>query len=567
MAGFMSPGLGFATGAGAFIGGFAKQANENIEREHQEERQNDIIWMNRFERGLAEYNKEKETSEFKAKAYNTILNATGGNKKLADAAFLGVLNDPKSYGDYLNWAIANKDKPNWSAGNDYQSNMMDTLQSGLNSKYNNLQQIYGQVRPQGRRFLSMPDQPGSNQPNFQGGSAPSPSFSNGPSVTPQPIGNSSPVPTGNNTPDQLINENNNPSLNDQINKAPSAGETPLDTNPVQQTAATGTPAPNTNPNGFVRAPNGDLVNPQVAQNNTPSSDYVPFGKQMTPYQEQRLGIEKGNQDLAKQRLQLDTQRKPATPEEAANISIATDDAKKYLHDPKSGLQTRMASVPDMQRLNFDISSMVDVLNRGFKASAVQPLYDEMNRFTSGLLGISLNDLGIDANKYQDVNIMKKDIANGVISRLSTLHFGRITNFEAGLVLKGFTSNANDPNTNIQIALALQNSVRAGINQAQAEEQAVRSAEPNLLEGVRKAREVAAQLSQQYYNANNAAPWPQLQVNQDAVPKIAQFPVGTWFENKTNGKMIRVLGMDNGYLALQDAEGTPYRVPMFPGKGQ
>lgn len=525
-------GLGYASTTGAFIGGMAGQLNKNIEEQKLQDRQDDIIRYNQFDRGLKEYEKEKDVAEQKTKGYNTILQSVGGNHKMADMLWLQIEGDPKRVGDALTTASQYMSNPKaqqtYAEGQGYQQqygNFGDRSQQLLNR----LQGYRDQSSPNMQRMMQMP--PGSDyQGNLQPqGSQQQPMLTGGQHSLVQPASSQ------NSSSEQLINENTNPDLNNQINAAPTVGQ------PIA------------------------LCSPATTSSQQPTQTApLTFGQksQLTPYQQQRLDIERANQDLTKKRLE----QHPATPEEQANIQIATDDAKKYLHDPKTGLQVRYNELGSLQRQNWDVGEIQGMLERGFKASSVQPAYDELNRLTSGFLGVNLNDLGIQANTYQNVNLMKKAVANGIINRLSTLHFGRITNFEAGLVQKGFTSSGNDPNTNIQIALALSSSVKASMNQVMNERKAYRDAltanPKDQLGAVRAAQVAGEQSADQYYNNNDKAPWAQYKtgITKDNLGLISQLPPGTWIEG-AKGKMIRSMGVNSGILSLQDAEGNTSNIPL------
>lgn len=621
MAGFMSPGLGFASTVGAFIGGAAHQINQNIEQQRNQDRQDDLIWMNKFERSRLEYEKEKETTDSRNQAYNAILQAANGNKQLADQAFIGVGMDPKHYFDAINWIKANQAaNPGYTGDPNYKSTVQESINAPLNGRYQALQDIYNTVRPQARKFMSMPDQYNNSGNNNQssgsgpglitgGPGGPNPSNTSGASPTnsapvqPTITQNTPQTPQNGNTITNSVGQTYQNNGDTYVQTSPSnpnisggtrgAGEPATGPIPPDQTSGPVTPVAPTSSSPITPTPN---VPTQIAQNTTtggaPGQNYIPFGSNkpsnaavLNPLDpntwqhfSNRDALEQamisngvppqvahtraqGAQTAEETNAQAMKLRPNAgyTPEQLAELEVRKDDAKKYLHENKNGLYPRFYELGNLQRQNQDISEIIGVLNRGFKASSIQPAYDELNRFTTGLLGVSLNDLGIQSNSYQDVNLMRKAVANGIISRLSTLHFGRITNFEVGLIQKGFTSNENDPNTNIQIALALKYSTAAAMNQVSQEKAIYRStlkSTHSIFQAIDAAQEAGEQAADKYYNTGNSAPWQQYTegITPNTLPQIAKMQEGTWFEG-SGGRMLQYMGNNNGRAIIRDATGV------------
>jgi hypothetical protein len=237
--------------------------------------------------------------------------------------------------------------------------------------------------------------------------------------------------------------------------------------------------------------------------------------------------------LEQERIDILRAQKPATPQEAADIAIQTDDAKKYLHDPKTGLQFRYDQLRSLASQNVDITEMYDAMNRGLKASKPQQMFDELNRVVQPMLGVSLSDMGV-SNTITDTNLMKKAISNAIINRLSQLHFGRITNKEAQYVQDGLGSTTNDPNTNMKIILALQSSVQSAMSGVSKEYQAVYgdSSRP-LLQRTQEGRQARIQADNEYINKGNT-PWPVAHTAEEG----QAMPVGQWFEDSRGTMRIQ-----------------------------
>src|SRR6266550_2670414 len=107
MAGFMSGGLGFASGMGSFITGAAAKENQILDQQRKQGREDDLIWQEKFERGMKDYDKEKKDTDTQARMYNTFLSLSKGNKMLADVAMNHVITNPKGYEDAVQMLTKN----------------------------------------------------------------------------------------------------------------------------------------------------------------------------------------------------------------------------------------------------------------------------------------------------------------------------------------------------------------------------------------------------------------------------------------------------------------------------
>lgn len=553
MAGFFSPGLGFASGVGAFIGGAAQEGNRLINEQRAQDRQDDIIWMNKFERGLSEYNKDKKSADQQAQMYNSFLQLSGGNKQLADVAMNHVLMNPKGYEDAVQMITTQKNNPQYN-NNSYQSNF--NPYSGLNEKYQNLDQMRQGVRPQAQRFMQMPDQPqgmpGSNySPQVQPGQPQMVSTQGQPQMP----------PGGDNAASvQYTNGPNGEPVRDVTRTA--GGPDQMVGQPQGPQAQ---PIPTQMPSGQPQAPQGNVYPAQPGQ-----GLYGAATKPMTQYQQQELQLHQDANKLRQQELQWRMSQKPSSPQEAADIAIASAAAKTYLDDPKQGLQARHNQLPDYQSQLNDINGIMSMINQvnGLKADALQEGIGNLNRFTTAALGLDLSKFGV-SNKVEDVNLIKKEIANAMIDRLKTLHFGRITNYTESIVKQGMPSLSNDPNTNAKIALAIKSTIESAVKGTQVEYQTAfgtPSGNPTM-QSVGAARKAKDDYISNYMKQNEGAPWLQMKVDDpNKLPMLAKLEPGTWFENAEkggNGKMYRIIGptQDNSYLQIMDASGKIVGVPL------
>lgn len=242
-------------------------------------------------------------------------------------------------------------------------------------------------------------------------------------------------------------------------------------------------------------------------------------------------------EIELRKLHQTESQKPASPEEALTIDTIKQTNAKYMTDPKTGLQARFNDLPDLQKSAFDTQSMMDMLNNGFKASATTGSLDELNRWTNATLGLDLyRDLGFkNVNDPSTITLMRKELANAVIDRLKTLHFGRITNFEAKTVYNGFASSDNTPSTNLKITLTMQTLLKeAQEGTTQEYQKALNvdgSGDPNSQWGpgnpttksIGAARVLRMQLQQKY--DSDVAPWTQVKTAGD----VQNVPVGQWFQ--------------------------------------
>lgn len=159
MAGFMSPSLGFASTAGAFITGAAKQANENIEHDRAQEEQLDRIRIARFADSLRQYEDEQKNYKKEKSAYDYALSTTG-NKKVAELVLNRYRSDPKVD---LETIVENIKSRNEGIGNmdkDYLSPFEQSGTSDLQRKFDRLQQMHGSFRnPNVKGMFNMPEAP------------------------------------------------------------------------------------------------------------------------------------------------------------------------------------------------------------------------------------------------------------------------------------------------------------------------------------------------------------------------------------------------------------------------
>lgn len=501
--GFMSPGLGFASTIGAAIGGAARQANTNIETANAQAGQDEKIWAAQFAKGQEQYEKEKKDYSKKSEIFNSFSKASP-NKAAVDAAMVAWESNPKEYREIYSDLVKNGQQ---GTPEGYNSTYMQGAQSGINSRYQALQQMRTAGTGGGslRKYFPMPQAPEFGDTYFRPNSAIGPST---PNQAPQAV-TEAPVQPGS-------------ALDTQIGNAPAAGEPiPLDRPGQVTTTTTDTP----------------LGQPpvQTAQATPGGFTFTPKGQQMTPYQAGRLRQGEDQKQIDRERLELQRQQRPATPQDAAEMKIAEQDAMKYLHDPKTGLQARYSDLTTLTSQAYDVNNIMGTLERGLKASSIQPAFDELNRFTSSALGINLAELGV-SNQVSDVQTLKKNVANAIIERLKTLHFGRITNYEAKIVGQGMTQTSNDPTTNLKIALTLQHSVQTAMNMARQEYNTYYFDTPGTFQQKMDAsRRVAAKLGQEY--SQEQAPWPQLD-GKKLTPEQARstMPTGQWIEDTSDGTM-------------------------------
>jgi hypothetical protein len=506
MAGFMSHGLGFNSTMGAFIGGAARQANELYAEDRAQQRQDDILqqaWAADADKAAQKYNDKKQGYADQISLRQSILQQTGGNEQATDSVLARLRLNPKASQDEINNMV--KAYSSVPTPPNYKSPFMNNLQSQAQAGYEAAQSSVNRLNPkyQGRVQPITPWDGGQQPPQGNGNVA-----------LAQPQG-AQPSAQQGYSPGALEPEQNNAQASgepiplDNLNK--------LSISPAQTpSAAPGmpNPTPGQNPDGSLNIPGKSAT--------------------VTPYQAHQMKATDETKRLEQERIDILRASKPATPQEAADIAVQTDDAKKYLHSSikDGGLQARYAELSNLASQRVDINEMYDALNRGLMASKPQDMFDQMNRLVQPLLGIDLNSMGV-SNTIQDTNLMKKAISNAIINRLSQLHFGRITNKEATYVENGLGSTNTDPNTNMKITLALKDLVQSTIEGVNKEYQAVYS-DPKrpLMERVQEGR--AAQIAHNNSLANRELPWVKAHTAQEALA----MPIGQWFEDSDGMMRIR-----------------------------
>jgi len=604
--------MGFFNPMAAFITGAATQANENIERGRLEDRQDDLIWANKFERGRAEYEKERKSASEQTKFYNTLLKTFGNNAEAADMAFQISGKDPKHAMQAISWVSENLQKGAFGNDTTKPGTSLQDIQENLANKYQNLQEIRGNAREgnifrQGNPYAKnaqMPSAPGTPVPSGTS-SIPSiatsdtPSFSSGPTTTPSPASPSAPIGT---TTPSGVGPGSTPGAPTPLVPKESPGSTPNGSIPL---IASSTPAPpSTPPAPPVTSP--DVIPSPVRGASQPGSPAIPAQPPINPatnrpfitpfvspqtanqieqrrqaeqLQDQnwkihqdnlRVKQEEHNARMAQAKQfhddQIELERLKTSPEyqdQQANRQIEVDDTKKYLHAAKDGLQARYAELPGLQTNNFDMEQLNTLLDKGLKAGSTQELKANVNRFVHDVFGVDMANLGIDVNSITDTNTARKAISNAMIERLKTLHFGRITNYEAQYVNKGLPNETADPDTNLKILLTLKAGIDYEKNVRTAEYDAVYgpNATGSLVDRAMAARQVGLKSWQAY---DKSSPYP---VIRDASPsgtlqKAMQLPPNTWFED-LSGKMFKIVDNQNGQITLQNSAGVRIPVNMRP----
>lgn len=592
---------GFFSPVSAFVTGFANQANENIERQKLEDRENDLIWANKFEKGKAEYEKERKEASEKTGFYNTLLQTFKGDQKAADMAFQIAKQNPKNTLQAISW-VAENIKP--GENSNYQSTSLSDIQNNLSTRYQNLEELKGSAR-QGNLLRSgntyagnmqMPMAPNSMQP--QGQQQPSsptsqPGQFTPPTSTPQPATSNQPI--GMTSPGNITSTasiSNTPvkvgsgALDTSIGNAPSSGPPiSLDSPSPGYTSAgpekmqaVPTPAPaasSISPVLQSPAPTGpvDPLLTDMPPGQTTTAPPNAFG--LTPYRtpesmaQQKLAEDRDrNFWLAYKKYKLDESRHPDSPEVAANLSAGNKVAVDFFNDNKNGIEANHKNLVDAQALRYDVNGMMEMLNKGFQAKTGQEVIDNINKITAPYLGLDLSQMAW-ANSVKDANLMRKYVANALIDRLKTMHFGRITNYTERMTLMGMPGSNNDPDTNVRIVLALQDTLKSALEVNERVQNAVYTREN--MEALKKSSKDGgktwvdlmfdAKLAAKEYNDKYLQKQEPFESLTD-LQKATKFEPGTWFENKNDHKMYRFLGVENGMMRLQDAGSVQNGLPEF-----
>lgn len=562
--GFMAPGLGFASTAGAFIGGAAKQASVNMETASAQAANDEKIWIAKFASGLQDYEKEEKNRQTEAGVYQTALNSLGGNARAADDVVRTWRANPKVDITELikNTKVSSPDiKPEEG----YSSQTQSELGNSLRRKYDILGNVRSGMRPQSQKMFPMPNAP---TQYALGGAVDDPRHPN------------SIFPFSNATePSQFDTPLEQPEM--QPGQADLSGTTMIAPESEYQVAD----AASGNYNGIGGgAPKGaalremlkpeqfsspqaykDYINSYNKNPMTPNLDglrvdkpsankldpsygpaVIEFQKHfsyMTP--EDRAAASKSIQraretgdpseirwDLQPSQTDIDTQ--------AALKAAGTEASKKYVDD----LQKRgsLVSANRSMLLASDemIKSITDPTNP-IKASAMQPFLDELNRGFSSA-GVDLTKLGLPANPVEQVNFFKKLINDMTFQQISQYHLGRWTNYEVGLLKKKLPSMDTDPNSMLKIALLFKTSADRELRTYQKENEVAYGANGEHLfmpKDLGKAKKYGIDVET---TEGGKAPWEDVTSWANPTKKdeetYAKLAPGMWIQDRSSGAMIQ-----------------------------
>lgn len=528
--GFMSGLSGLST-AGAFVGGAAKQINENIESSNAQARQDDLLHIalaQKADAGIDAYNKTNDQNKSKAGFYSVLLQAAGGDSRLADTAYKmwdanpGLQKDPTAIFNTIQATLKN---PNYkSPDTDYKSDVLPNIGQSSQNAYGNAQTLAGRAGPKYQGIVKQPNapyqQPAQPQSQTTQAAAPMATDTDDTSVgTPA----TNPTPATPPTPGFDPNNPNSPQGKNFTTPAGVPDTTGQDVAPGASNTGITPTAPTSVPNtgaGFTFAPKTlpkDQFKPKVLG---PADFSTP--EQYNTY------IQSGGKDTSG--VMSGTDKKPAKAD-----PVAIKDNENYLNDPKTGLAFRVANLNKLNTQNWNLQLMEDTLNRGFSASKVQPMLDELNRFTQPALGIDLNSIG--ANNIQDVNTLKKTVSAAILNQLQTYHFGRILQKEVDLTQQSLVNSGGDANTNAKILLLAKagNDLERGATM-----QEDMAAHPNGANVTTDSIASARKLRQEYLSQHgDSLPWVKADAsNLSQILQKAQ--PGQWIENSATGAMYNVL---------------------------
>lgn len=496
MAGFMGGNLGFASTFGAAIEGAAKQENQNIIQANILDNSRDLTWGTKVDKANQLYNKQKLADDDTAANHNFFMQQLK-DPALADQATIYHRANPKMSAAEVVASVMPKAGTNYTADPAYGgSHTLADINARQQEQYGNITSQMSRLTPNTRNMVTTPLSPGkySSETN-----------STNPSYT----------PTG------IVPKQGTAIPNDHMNLKPDDF---------------------TDPEAYSRYAKSDPRNRDLSGliNRNPVIDKLmeKFNIQDVAPENRDAVIKSINDarrsgdpskirtDLIPTAQQIDQRKEDTTLSTKSNVD--------YLDNPKYGLGVRKSQLQDIQAQSYDLNSMVDILNRGFKSSAVQPMYDEINRYVTPILGVDLASMGV-SNSVSDTNVLRKNIANAIIERLKTLHFGRITNYEADIVRQGFTNSSNDPNTNIKVTLMMKALVdQSAQGTAQEYNLAFKGGQASR-ENIAEARKFGMDFASR--NLEGKAPW--LQVNGTdplSRDKVLALPAGTWFEDTSTGIM-------------------------------
>lgn len=483
----MSPSLGFASTAGAFIGGAARQLNANMEAEQAQEHQNDVLWMAKFAAGENAYQKERKEAQDRTLIYNTALKQAGGNAELADAYMTKYLQNPKdpSLNQYFNDLGTMAASGKYTPDPNYQSEFLRNTQAGLSDRYSYLQGIKNNIRPNMQKFMTLPTAPGQAQQPTVGNYTPSDQQ--------QPIGQ----------PTQLASADTT-----QTAQAQSGQRQPFQfTTPIQKTNATDPQDSNTWKN--------------YANRDAWEQDAIRHGMDPKVAAQKKNGIITA-EELNKQKI------------DQYNIEHPTAGRTKYQDVYATQLEKNIAGLQNASELATDASNAITMIRSGgLKTNATQPVFDMFNRVLSSMGADDLQKLGL-ANKVSDYNMLQKVITRMQFGQIPNYHLGRWTEREVAMLNNMIASGRTDENTNIKILLLIKNNSERTMRHIDEQAQAAGSGSPKELT---EAMKIRANQLKELADPAQRLPWVDVNLNKpEDYEKWKQAKPGTWFNDINTGTM-------------------------------
>ncbi len=565
MAGFMAPGLGFASTFGAFIGGAAKQANDNMAAARVQQANDEKIWISKFADAQKQYEADAKDRQAENSVFELAKTELGGNIKAADQVVRAFQANKKVD---INALIAqikgNEGNSKLGPEPGYDSSQALSNDS-LMRKFRSLQQIRQGMSPTAKKFFPLPDAP---QPYGQGNSVPKMALG----------GLSDPSLISDDTTDYLGGETV-PVSETTLDSTNLTGALPVEEEPFQVAQfnsqpgsyqGMGTPIPKQNlterlkpgdfntPEGYIRYDkkmkedprNPDLSDLRIVPNKLDpamaqmAADALKHSNLMSPEAKLQFiqSYSQANKvgdpslvrwDLAPTKQQID--------EQDAIHAAGKKASEKYV----SSLEKRGELNTSNRQLGFASNQMLDMIsdpNTPLNASQLQPLTDQLNRFFNAA-GFDLKGAGLlpNANTVEQVNFFKKLLGDMTFQQISQYHLGRWTNYEVGLLQAKLPSLDTDPNSIAKIALLFKSSSKRELETyAKETEIAFGANGENMfapkdlgkakLYGVKRATE-----------DDGKEPWVVISDSKPTTEQKAAYtalPNGAWFENKDTGQMGR-----------------------------
>jgi hypothetical protein len=561
MAGFFNN-IGFTSTAGAFIGGMAKQLNQNLENAEALRAAADQAWGVKVDKAAQDFNKQFQQDKTNTDIYRYFQREAGGDQFLADQMYQRYQANPRAdIGKILDDVMRGANSSNYQRDPNYQSSVLSGIQARQNALYGNLQGQMNRLNPNIRSRITQPLNPNQygDRSNYQS------DYGSPQSRNPQVQGQGqSSLPSDTTVGDFNTGYNPNfvPSGETTASASPTASPssggisvvgpggihysmTPEQYNEYTQTGripASAVPSGANTPGATATIPGTYQYQPKPTTRAFNPPNLTPNDFTGDGYQRYLTSIHKYPNDPSKWDLSGVLPHEQINPkptnEDKVDVAAQIRAQRNYLDDFYKKRAT-YTNINTMKELATDADKMIKLTEQGLMADARQPFFDTLNRVLASVGVDTLQQLGI-ANKVTDTNQAMKVIARLQFGQIPNYHLGRWTDREFAKLAEMLPNLGSDPSTNIKIAMLIKAANERELDHIQKEQKAL---------GTGSANEVREAMKVNYQNnfdtINSELPWKTTDFStKEDLDTYNKAPVGTYFEYtgtqpiEFNGQIIK-----------------------------